>query len=131
MKYELFYVGNVDFSDYVNTRKYSINREDVIETWTDANKVVHSTVVRQKVQGNITLLFKNATQYNNFVSVLSSNKTVEGKYSIGVHVNNEATTNLVERFDAFIEFEAKVVYTTDEYERQPALMQVECSITEE
>ena len=131
MKYRLFYIDDVDFSDYVDTKKYSVNREDVIETWTDANKVVHGTVVRQKVKGNITLVFKSHTQYNYFVDTLRENKTGEGKYLVGVHVNNEVTSDMIEKFYAFMEFSSKVIYSTKAYNRLPIVIQVECTITEE
>lgn len=131
MAYEFFYINNVSFSDYVDTRSYSVNRQDLIETWTDANYKIHGELVRQRVAGTVTLLFTNATQYNNFVDTLAQNKTSEGKYPIGVHVNSDRTVDMITRFNAFIEFAPKVVYADKSFHRVPVVIQVQCNITEE
>ena len=131
MQYELFYIDETDLTEFVDTRKYSMNREDEIDTWTDANRKVHGLVVRQKVVGEITLLFTNITQYNDFVDVVNQSKTAEGKYPVGVHVNNSQTTDVIENFNAFIEFSTKVVYATETYDTVPTIFEVTCTITEE
>lgn len=131
MKYRLFYINDTDFSDYVDTKSYSINQEDIVETWTDANYKMHGALVKQRVTGSVTLLFTNPLEYNNFVDTYQRSKTSEGKCPIGVHVNNSETSDMITEFNAFLTCTAKVIYATPTYNRDPVVIQVSCQITEE
>ena len=131
LNYRLFYVDDVDFSDAVNTRDYKVNWEDEVETWTDANRKTHGTVIRKRISGTLQLLFTSHTQYNYFVDCMTAAKTPEGKYYIGVHVNNEATSTMIHKFYAFVDFSTKVVYATKAFHRLPVVAQVDLKIEEE
>ena len=49
-------INGVDYTPYIVDGSYSIDSEDVYESWNDGNMVEHRIVVTQKVTGSVQLL---------------------------------------------------------------------------
>lgn len=122
--YTIFKVGSTDYSAQLDTRTYSARKTDVRETWEDANHVTHSTVVRQKVVGELRLTFLTAAAYNSFVSVLAGSKNADGTFNFQVRVGSNDTTGALESIRALAEMTPRVVFATAAFERSPAVIEV-------
>lgn len=93
-----FQVGSTDLTPYVDVQNFDVNSEDVFETWTDGNYVEHREITRSRIIGKIKLGFKDLTDFNNFKSLMSSNRNANGYYPIKVYVNNLNSTETINAF---------------------------------
>ena len=78
---QLFVINNNDFTPFITVPSYKVNEVDISEDWEDGNKRKHKHIVRTQVKGTFTLKFQTPTQFNNFFSVLETNKVASGEYS--------------------------------------------------
>lgn len=81
-------IGSTDLSGYVDRQKFDMNREDVYEEWTDGNWVNHRVIARTRIHGAVRLGFRDLTDYDAFLGLLSTARTQNGSYSVSVFVNN-------------------------------------------
>lgn len=95
----LFKISTTDLTKWEDTSAHDVNREDVIEEWTDGNWALHR-VIRSRVTGRVVLNFSRAADYAAFITLLSTAKSPDGHYPITVWCSN---TNTTETLDAFLE----------------------------
>ena len=94
----LFKISSTDLTKYEDTEKHSVNRTDVFETWTDGNWIEHRTIARTQISGTVYLKFPRVSDYNTFLSLLSSARNADGYYSISVYCSNTGTTETINAF---------------------------------
>lgn len=93
-----FQVGSTDLTPYIDLQNFDVNSEEVYESWTDGNFNEHRVISRTRITGKIKLGFKDLTDFDNFRSLMSSNRNVNGYYSIKVYVNNLNSTETINAF---------------------------------
>lgn len=95
-----FKIGNTDLTQYVDIQNYDINEESVFEEWQDGNWVTHRVSIRTRKSGTVVLGFKTVSDFNTFVSLLSSQRNADGYYSVTAYINNTGATAT---FNAFVD----------------------------
>lgn len=84
----------VDFTDCITLPSYEVNREDVTESWDDANYDQHIIVPTRKIKGKFSMLFPSMERYNEFINLIYQAKSLNA-WSPGacvelrVQINNE------------------------------------------
>lgn len=96
----LFTIGSTDLTKFEKTEEHQVNRADVFETWTDANWTDHRVIARTRVAGTVTLSFWKASDYADFMTLLTTQRDAEGYYPITVWCSN---TNTTESINAFLD----------------------------
>lgn len=74
----LFKINTTDISDRIESGSYNVNENDVYNTWTDANGIVHRDILRTRVSGTFNVLFRTKDEYENFVELIKNNKVTAG-----------------------------------------------------
>lgn len=93
----LFKIGAYDFTDHVVNATYKVNRDDVNETYEDANNVTHFIHIRQKTAGSFDLAFWNMQQYEDFITTWSTAKSsATNSWTITVTPNNTLTAETID-----------------------------------
>lgn len=106
MSLALFKVGNTDLTNKIINGSYSVNNIPEYNEWKDGAGVTHKDFVRDRVEGNFTMSFANMSEYNAFLSLLSSVKTASGAYTVDVKCINTAQ---VENITANVDFEPTLI----------------------
>ena len=127
--YKIFKINNVDYTSYLRTEEYNVIREDVIETWTDGNRITRGHVLRTRLTGQVKLVFR-ASEYNTFLSNMTSAKNADGTYNIYCHVNNDDTSTENVSAKVFMTISSAVVFGIQQYEYIPTAMVVNLSFEE-
>lgn len=84
-----FMINGIDYSQNVVIPKYKMQRAPVYGgKYLDGWWKEHRDIVRYNISGSVTLAFKNATLYNDFVDNMQSGQGIEGDYTITAYVNN-------------------------------------------
>ena len=90
-----FYVKDfVDFTDCITLPSYEVSREDVNESWDDANYDQHILVPTRKIKGKFSMLFPSMERYNEFMYYVNTAKQLN-EWSpnacvvLYVQINNE------------------------------------------
>ena len=78
---QLFSINNTDFTPFITVPSYKVNELDISEDWTDGNKRKHTYIVRTQIKGSFTLKFQTPEQFNEFFSIIETNKIRSGEYS--------------------------------------------------
>lgn len=78
---QLFFINNTDFTPFITVPSYKVSEFDESEDWEDGNKRKHTYIVRTRIKGTFTLKFQTPEQFNNFFSVVETNKIRSGEYS--------------------------------------------------
>ena len=112
----LFEVLETDFTPYIVSKSYQMNRQDSYEEWTDGNGITHRNVYRSKISGSFEMKFINRAAYGSFLAALDAVKT-DGYYPVTVYVNN---TLFPETIEAFITIEPSM---TAQYRNIPEFEQ--------
>lgn len=86
-----------DFTPFIISKTYKVNKQDVYETWTDANGITHRVIYRTKISGSFEMQFINRAMYDVFIDELESIKT-DGYYPVELYVNNLLTTKTANVF---------------------------------
>lgn len=94
----LFFIGGTDLTNWEQTDKHEVNREDVYEEWTDGNWTTHRVIARTRVSGAIVLSFPRATDYTAFLSLLTSARDASGYYNVKVYCSNTGTLEEIQAF---------------------------------
>ena len=94
----LFTIGSTDFTQFEQIDMHQVNRVDVYETWTDANWTDHRVIARTRIGGTVVLSFSRASDYNAFITLLTSARNAEGYYPISVYCSNTGTTETLNAF---------------------------------
>lgn len=124
MTYELFRVGIYDYTQYLDTKSYTAREVDVTEIWEDAYRVRHVDLVRKRVVGTARLLFLSASAYNTFIDRLTAARTASGTYNLRVRCGLDKTTGNMKQITAIAEITPRIVYATEAYDGNPAVMEV-------
>lgn len=122
--YEIFKVGNYDYTQYLDTKSYTARQIDVTEVWEDANRVRHPELVRKRVVGSARLLFLSASDYNTFVDRLAGASQTPGTYQFKVRDGSDKTSAELKTITAIAEVTPRVVFATEAYEGNPAVIEV-------
>lgn len=93
----LLTINSVDFTPYIISKSYAINKQDTYETWTDANGIVHRSIYRTRISGDFNMKFIDRTKYNAFLTALSAVKT-DGYYPVTLYVNNTLASETINAF---------------------------------
>lgn len=128
--YKIFVVGSSnDYTQYVNTDDYVCNKEDVMETWTDANHINRAHVLRTRLSGSIHMVLETSL-YNTFLGHWANAKNADGTYNIKVHPNTTDTSTEDVSCKAFCTMVTKVVYGTSFYSYRPVAMDIQIEFEE-
>lgn len=84
----MFKIGIYDFSDCIVYGTYQVNQIDQYDEWTDANRKKHHVIFGTKIEGNMTMHFRNADDADRFVLSLKTQKHADGYYPLYVDVVN-------------------------------------------
>ncbi len=87
----LFTVNAKDYTPFIISKTYKVNRLDVYESWTDANGITHRVVYRQKISGSFDIKFINRSHYSQFLSDLGAVKN-DGYHAVSLYLNNMLTS---------------------------------------
>ena len=93
----LFGIQFEDFTRYIVSSTYQINKQDDYESWKDANGINHRVVYRSRISGSFDMKFIDRAQYENFLLALDSVKQ-DGYYRVLVYVNNTLQMELIDAF---------------------------------
>lgn len=93
-----FQIAGTDLTAYADIQNYSVNEEDVYQSWTDGNWVEHRDVVRRRVEGEVKLGFAKAADFAAFAALLISARQTGGWYPVTVYVNNTGAVMNIEAF---------------------------------
>lgn len=104
MSMVFFKIGTTDLTNYADIQNFSINKQDVVQEWTDGNWIVHREIARTRISGSFQLGFKDATAWSNFLTLLTSQKNAAGYYPVTVYVNN---TGAAETINAFLDLQTE------------------------
>lgn len=127
--YVIFKISSTDYTPYLRTDEYSVLEEDVIETWTDANRITRGHVLRTRITGSVRLVFR-ASEFDSFLTTWNTAKNADGTYTFTVHVNNDSTTNENIQITAFATMTSSVVFGTPAYGYIPTAMVVQIDFEE-
>lgn len=100
----MFKVGNIDYSNRVLSGSYSVQNEDIYDSWTDANLKEHRSAYRKRMSGSFNMLFKTIDEYQAFLDNLKELKTDGLTYPI-IALDNLSNEEI--SFDGYISFTPK------------------------
>ena len=125
---ELLKINNIDFSEQVVQRSYSVQRTDEYDGWFDGNWIERRNVARQRVTGSFTITFSTKQQYDDFLAAIAAVKTTGG-YCSGVvmWIDNANSLGLL---DVFLDFPTRHVWTTKNFGETPELASVAVKVRE-
>lgn len=102
-----FKIGTVDFTAFTNIQDFSINEVEVADTWEDANRRIHKYIFRTRKQGEVTLEFQKAADYNAFLAAMISQRATTGTdantYQVTSWVANSGSMTAEVQYTAYIE----------------------------
>ena len=84
----MFIIGQTDYSDHVIAGSYKINNVPVTEDWTDAAGTIHRQKIRDKIIGSFDMWFRTKTDYDSFLSCISTNQNDNMTVPVTLEVNN-------------------------------------------
>lgn len=119
----LFGIQHTDFTKYIVSPTYQVNKQDDYESWKDANGIKHRVVYRSRISGTFDMKFIDRTQYENFLMALETVKQ-DGYYTVLLYVNN---TLQLEMADVFIEIDPAM---TAQYSRVPEMNKFKVRVEE-
>ena len=98
-------VNNVDITEYINPKTYSMNAEGTYESWEDGNYREHRIYIRKKIKGSfeVALYGQNNMLTQNFLDLWNGAVT-NNIVTMLVYVQN---TNQMEPIEAYFEFSGK------------------------
>lgn len=96
----LFTIGSTDLTQWEKTETHAVNRTDIYEEWTDGNWITHRVISRTKISGTVQLSFSRESDFSSFMSLMTSERNVNGYYPITVWCGN---TNSTETINAFLD----------------------------
>lgn len=99
---DLFKISSTDLTQWEDTEQHKVNRDDVFTTWTDGNWIEHREIVRTRVSGSVVLGFKREADFTAFMTLLTTERDVNGYYPVTVWCSN---TNTSETINAFLDLE--------------------------
>ena len=101
-------INSVDFSSYVVQRTYKVQNVKEYAAWVDGNRITHRTLTRQKVTGSFDIRFTNETDYNSFLSAITSATTADDYTAVTLYVLNDKQLMTI---NAFLTLTTRSVWT--------------------
>lgn len=96
-------VNSEDITNFIDKDTYSINAEDMYESWQNANFVEQRIYIRSRVSGSFTIKCGKGLTFSDFLS--NWNAAVEDRVvTLGVFVQNK---NAFEAIEAYYTFEGE------------------------
>lgn len=93
--------GNaVDMTSAVDVQNFTLNREQIYQSWTDGNWAEHRAVVRTQISGQVVLGFASEASQNSFLTAIAAATRSDGTVKLKAYVNNVTT---VCEFYAFVD----------------------------
>lgn len=92
----IFKIGSESSGDYSNrviAGSYNVNKYPLYgAVWDDSNGNKHKDKITDKVSGSFDMFFKDITDYNAFLSLISTSKLNDDSILCTVAVNNDTNT---------------------------------------
>lgn len=105
-----FKLGTYDLTPYLDINGFDINVVEEYQEWKDGNYRIHREVERSRRQGKIAVGFKTESDYNTFLTNLTSQKDTGGTYSnfrgfynIESWICNAGTATGTQTYRAYVE----------------------------
>jgi len=95
-------IGEVDISEYIISDSYSVNEQDVTNSWVDANRVTHQDVVRQRISGDFKLKFNKESDYADFCQLIKEKRTSDHRLPMTLYVVNLNEEKEITAFYSFL-----------------------------
>ena len=124
---QLFKINGIDFTKWVNDRKYDVRRNKVYFEWTDGNFTTRRANVREQVAGSFIMTFLNEADYDAFTAAVKAAETGAGWCPVEVFLNKEKTTVSI---NAFVDYETKIAWTSEAFNSEPAVTMIAVEILE-
>lgn len=102
MSLNLLKIGQIDYTNNILEGSFEVSKKDVVDSWTDANRVERRNIVRTRIEGQFKMKFLSLDAYNDFIANMVASKQREGFYPCEIRCNN---TQTVEPADLFIDFD--------------------------
>lgn len=91
-------ISDLDLTPFVDIQNHAVNRNDVYQSWTDGNWVERRERVRTRIEGETTVGFAAAADFEQFTRQLSAARQSGGYYAVTVYVNNTGEEALISAF---------------------------------
>lgn len=93
-------VNGVDITNFIDKDTYSVNAEDMYESWQNANFVEQRIYIRSRVSGSFTIRCGKGLTYSDFLANWEA--AVEDRVvTIGLWVQNKNETEAIEAYYTF------------------------------
>ena len=123
----LFVINNIDFTEWINDRKYKMRREELYHEWQDGNYTTRRTRLRDVVQGSFIMSFFNEDDYDAFNDAVKAATDDEGISTMTVFLDKEKTTVTI---NGFIDYDTHITWTSEAFGSLPAVAEVAVSVIE-
>lgn len=122
-------IGDINYDDYVVISTYSANQVDEYgdTEYQDGWWKKHRTIARKRISATVTLAFKNAEDYNDFVANTLDDVGTDGDHTVTLYVNNlnqEVTIN------AYVAWETQTAIATPAFDSVPVFFNAVLTIEE-
>lgn len=121
---QFFIINGIDFTEFINERKYKMSRVDINRKWTDGNWTVRQSRMRQQIQGAFVMTFYSLEEYESFRNAVTAATNYEGWCAAKVYVTKE---NAIADIKAFIDYDNKIAWTND---AEPGAIEVRVEVLE-
>lgn len=112
----MFKIGSTDYSNRVIASKYNVNNEKQFESWQDASRTEHRSLIRTQIKGSFDLFFPTLTEYSAFVQNLENNTESDMSVEVTVCDNKSNTEKTVFAFIDYSPTRTKNGMNQDIYE---------------
>lgn len=99
---ELFKIGDIDFTRFIQVPSYKVNSKPDYEEWIDAAKIHHRDTTRYRIKGSFKMLIDDDDDLYTWLSTIENYTTSGGYITATLYVNN-----LADQYDAdlYIDFD--------------------------
>lgn len=123
----LFVINNIDFTERINDLKYKMRRKEIYREWQDGNFTTHRARLRNVVQGDFVMTFYNEADYDAFNDAVNAATDAEGISTMTVFLDKEKINVTI---NGFIDYDTRIVWTSEAFGSLPAVAEVAVSIIE-
>ena len=124
---KLFEINGVDFTQYINERKYSMHRLALYQEWIDGNFNVRRAHQRWQIEGSFVMTFYSEVEYDSFVAAVENVTDADGWCPVSVFVEDDKTFSEI---NAFVAYKPHIAWTNEASGSLPAVAEVKVTITE-
>lgn len=124
---KLFEINGVDYTKYINDRKYIMRRNELFQEWRDGNFNIRRVHERFQIKGSFIASFFTVAEYDAFVAAIKTATDVDGWCTVSVFVEDDKSFTTI---NAFVDLKPSISWTNKAAGSLPALANVEVSIIE-